>query len=71
MSQTTHFAATKRVLRYLKGIVNYGVFYKRGRASDLVEFTNSDYAADMDDGKNISGYVFQMSGGFAAWSSRK
>ena len=25
-----HFAAAKRVLRYLKGRVDYGVFYRKG-----------------------------------------
>ncbi|KAF2324310.1 hypothetical protein GH714_012249 [Hevea brasiliensis] len=66
-----HFAAVKRILRYLKGTVNYGVFYKRGGASNLVGFTDSDYAGDMYDSKSTSGYVFQMSGGAVAWSSRK
>ncbi|XP_015167265.1 uncharacterized mitochondrial protein AtMg00810-like [Solanum tuberosum] len=66
-----HFAAAKRVLRYLKGTVNYGVFYKRGAASELVGFTDSDYASDMEDSKSTSGYVFMMSGGVVAWSSRK
>jgi len=66
-----HFATTKRVLRYLKGTMNYGVFYKRGGVSDLIGFTNSDYAGDMEDSKSTSGYVFMMSGGAVAWSSRK
>ncbi|KAH0725491.1 hypothetical protein KY284_001356 [Solanum tuberosum] len=66
-----YFAAAKRVLRYLKGMVNYGVFYKRGAASELVGFIDSDYASDMEDSKSTSGYVFKMSGGAVAWSSRK
>jgi len=51
--------------------VNYGVFYKRGGVSDLIGFTDSDYASDMEDNKSTSGYVFMMSGGAVAWSSRK
>ena len=38
-----HFAAAKRVLRYLKGTVDYGVFYRKGGGSDLIGFTDSDY----------------------------
>ena len=30
-----HFAAGKMVLRYLKGTVDYGVFYKKGGVGDL------------------------------------
>ena len=66
-----HFAAAKRILRYLKGTVDYGVFYRKGGVSDLNEFTNSDYTGDMEDNKSTSDYVFMMSGGAVAWSSRK
>ena len=66
-----HFAAAKRVSRYLKGMVDYGVFYRKGRVSDLIGFTNSDYVGDMEDSKSTSGYVFMMSGGAVAWSSSK
>ncbi|KAF2304474.1 hypothetical protein GH714_031884 [Hevea brasiliensis] len=66
-----HFAAIKRVLRYLKGTVNYGLFYRRGGESRLVGYTDSDYAGDIDDSKSTSGYAFLFSGGAVAWSSRK
>ena len=66
-----HFATAKKVLRYLKGTVDYGVFYRKGGVSDLNEFTDSNYAKDMENSKSTSGYVFMMSGGAVAWSSRK
>ena len=66
-----HFAADKRVLRYLKGTVDYGVFYRKGGVSDLIGFTDRDYAWDMEDSKSTSGYVIIMSGEAVAWSSRK
>ncbi|XP_055830802.1 secreted RxLR effector protein 161-like [Solanum dulcamara] len=70
-STKLHVEATKRVLRYLKGTVNYHVFYERGGTSDLLGFTNSDYAGDMEDNKTTSGYVFMMCGSAVTWSSRK
>ena len=66
-----YFAVAKSVLRYLKGTVDYGVFYRKGGISDLIEFTDGDYAGDMKDSKSTSSYVFMMSGGAVAWSSRK
>ncbi|KAA3470481.1 Retrovirus-related Pol polyprotein from transposon TNT 1-94 [Gossypium australe] len=66
-----HFAAAKRVLRYLKGTTDYGVFYKKGGASEMVAYTDSDYAEDKEDSKSTSGYAFMMCGGAVAWSSRK
>ena len=41
-----HFAAAKKILRYLKGTVDYGVFYTKGGVSDLIGFNDSDYAGD-------------------------
>ena len=61
-----HFTAAKRVLRYLKGTVDYGVFYRKGGVSDLNGLTYSDYVNDIEDSKSISGYVFMMSGGAVA-----
>ena len=46
-----HFAAVKSVLRYLKGTVNYGLFYKKGGVSDLIGLVDSDYVGDIEDSK--------------------
>jgi len=64
-----HQQAVKRVLRYLKGTTALGLFYKRG--GNLVAFCDSDYAGDLEDRKSTSGYVFMMSNGLVAWSSKK
>ena len=66
-----HFAAVKRIMRYLKGTMELGIWYKRGGDTGLVGYTDSDYAGDIDDSKSTSGYVFLMGGGAVAWSSRK
>lgn len=66
-----HILAAKRVLRYLKGTIELGMFYERGGEDELVAYTNSDYAGDLDDRKSTSGYVFKLSGGAVAWSSKK
>ena len=55
-----HLVAAKRTLRYLQGTKNFGVFYKKGEKSNLIGFTDSDYAGDQDDRKSTSGYVFMM-----------
>lgn len=66
-----HLQAAKRALRYLKGTVNYGIHYKKGINSELLAFTDSDYAGDLDDRKSTSGYVFLMSSGAVSWCSKK
>lgn len=67
----SHMLAAKRVLRYIKGTVDYGVLYKRGGDDELFGFTDSDYAGDVDDRKSTSGYVFMLGEGAVSWSSRK
>ena len=66
-----HLASAKRILRYLQGTIDYGIFYKKGEKSSLIGFTDSDYAGDQDDRKSTSGYVFMMGSGAISWSSRK
>ncbi|KAF2300482.1 hypothetical protein GH714_013766 [Hevea brasiliensis] len=63
--------AAKRALRYLKGTVNYGIHYKKGGDGELLAFTDSDYAGDMEDMKSTSGYVFLMNSSAVSWCSKK
>ncbi|KAF2300982.1 hypothetical protein GH714_018927 [Hevea brasiliensis] len=66
-----HLQAAKRALRYLKGTVNYGIHYKKGGDGELLAFTDSDYAGDMEDRKSTSGYVFLMNSSAVSWCSKK
>jgi hypothetical protein len=66
-----HHQAIKKIMRYLKGTVNYGLFYKKSERNELVGFSVSDYAGDLDDRKSTSGYVFLLSGAAVSWSSKK
>ena len=66
-----HLLAAKRILRYLQGTKDFGLFYKKGEKSDLIGFVDSDYAGDQDNRKSTSGYVFVLGTGAISWSSRK
>ena len=66
-----HLQAAKRVLRYLKGTTEFGIFYKKGGDDELAAYTNSDYAGDLEDRKSTSDYVFLLSSGAVSWSLRK
>lgn len=58
-----HYQVAKRVLRYLKGTVDYGLFYKKDESNELVGFSDSDYDGDLEDRKSTSGHVFMLSSG--------
>ena len=67
-----HWMGVKRVLRYLKGTINYGIKYSSNKEEkDLVGYCDSDWAGDIDTRKSTSGYVFQLGNSAISWSSRK
>lgn len=66
-----HLSAVKRILRYIKGTFDFGVLYKRGEKSELVGFTDSDYAGDVNDRRSTYAYVFMMGSGSISWASKK
>ncbi|GJT03883.1 retrovirus-related pol polyprotein from transposon TNT 1-94 [Tanacetum coccineum] len=65
-----HLQAIKRILRYIKGTLEYGVMYQ-ARMGGLIGYTDSDYARDTDDRRSTSGYVFMLSNGAVSWLSKK
>ncbi|KAG6404541.1 hypothetical protein SASPL_136790 [Salvia splendens] len=64
---TTHFKAAKRILRYLRGTIDYGLFYSHTNDYKLVGYSDSDWAGDNDDRKSTSGYVFYMGDTAFTW----
>ncbi|KAG8478652.1 hypothetical protein CXB51_028465 [Gossypium anomalum] len=58
-----HFPATKKILCYLQGTSDYGILYKKGVKSNLIGFTDSDFAGDTNDRKSTSGYVIMLGSG--------
>ena len=66
-----HWQATKRILRYVKGTKMFGILYHASEHSDLVGYTDSDWAGSVDDQKSTSGYVFHMGSGAISWASKR
>ncbi|XP_057515578.1 secreted RxLR effector protein 161-like [Amaranthus tricolor] len=69
--QVEHMAAILRILRYLKGTSNKGVFYSKNDNLDLVGYTDADWAGDRDDRKSTSGYFTLVGGNLVTWKSKK
>jgi len=70
--KSSHWLAAKIILRYIKGTIDFGILYKRGRRNaGLVSYTDSNYAGDLDDQKSTSGFAFIMGSGAISWASKK
>ncbi|XP_042753315.1 secreted RxLR effector protein 161-like [Lactuca sativa] len=69
---TLHFQVVKHILRYVKGTVDYGLNYGRGREiEDLVGFTDSDLGGDLVNSKSTSGMIFYLGRNAITWQSQK
>ncbi|XP_074363907.1 secreted RxLR effector protein 161-like [Apium graveolens] len=66
-----HLGAAKRVLRYIKGTVAYGIKYFKGEELKLIGFCDSDWAGCRDDMKSTTGFVFSFDSGAFSWQSKK
>ncbi len=66
-----HWTAVKRILRYLKSTSMLGLLNTKSGESELVGFSDSDWAGDIDDRRSTSGYLFKLSGAPISWRSKK
>ncbi|KAG8488558.1 hypothetical protein CXB51_016286 [Gossypium anomalum] len=66
-----HFKAAKRILRYVKGILNYGVNFEKVKELKLIRYSDSDWAGSIDDMKSTSRYFFTLGSEVFCWSSKK
>ena len=66
----SHFTAVKRILRYLKGTMNYGMRYSPGPL-ELKAFSDADWAVDPNDRRSTTGLVIFLGSNPISWASKK
>ena len=64
----SHLTAARRVLRYLKGTINYGIKYEKSGNARLTGYSDASWA---DDRRSTSGNVFLLANGPVSWFSKK
>ena len=63
--------AAKRVLRYIRGTLSFGLRYQKVSNCKLISYTDSDWAGCADDRKNTSSYAHSLGSGVIPWASKK
>jgi len=63
--------ALKRLLRYLQGTVDYGLLLHRSPSTELVVYTDADWAGCPDTQRSTSGYTVFLGGNLVSWSSTR
>ena len=66
-----HYTAAKRVLRYLRGTVDFGVYFSRMNTIKLKGFCDSDWGGSDEEMVSTSGYCFAIGEGIFCWNSKK
>ena len=68
-----HVKGVKRVLRYIKGTLNYGIRFDKSSDADfkLYGFSDADWAGDVNTRKSTSGYICRIGGATISWKSKR
>ena len=65
-----HWQGVKRVLRYIKGTLNYGLtFTANCDDAILYGYSDADWRGDVETRRSTSGYVFQIQSNTISWCS--
>jgi hypothetical protein len=72
LSQFMEAPKKEHPLRYVSGTLDYGLLYPSGDGGEIniLGFSDSDMAGDIDDSKSTTGVVF-LGGNPVTWSSQK
>ncbi|KAL0539391.1 hypothetical protein IC582_023603 [Cucumis melo] len=67
----TYWQLVKRILRYLKGVLYHGLWFRKSDNMSLVGFADADWASDPDDRKSTSGLCVYFLNNLISWCSKK
>ena len=68
----SHFQAVKRLLRYLKGTIDMGLWFrKQSFPPSITAFSDADWAGCSIDRKSTGGYCIFLGSSLISWSAKK
>ena len=63
--------AAKHVMRYLKGTIDFGLYYDGNHDYRFYGYTDANWAGSISDRKSTSGRYFCLGSAMSSWFSRK
>jgi len=69
--KVSHLNVVKRIIKYVKGKIEYGLSYTNHTNENLVGYCDADWSGCIDDRRNTSGGCFFLRNNPIAWHSKK
>ncbi|XP_021991778.2 uncharacterized mitochondrial protein AtMg00810-like [Helianthus annuus] len=66
-----HYQEVKRILRYLKGTLAFGLHYSRPTHTSLLGYSDADWARCLETRRSTYGYSIFLGGNLISWSAKK
>jgi hypothetical protein len=63
--------AMKHILRYLQGMLDYGLLLRRSSSFDLIVYTDADWTGGPDTCRSTSGYAVFLEDDMVSWSAKR
>ncbi|XP_050920088.1 secreted RxLR effector protein 161-like [Lathyrus oleraceus] len=67
----SHLTVVKRIMKYLKGTTNVGLWYPNGSICNLIGYSDADYAGCKTDRKRTSGTWHILGNALVSWACKK
>ena len=67
----SHLTAVKRILTYLRGTINVGLWYPKSTSISLTGYLDSDFAGCKLDRKSTSGTCHLLGNSLISWACKK
>lgn len=67
----SHWLACKRILRYLRGTNDYGLYFTTQGKLELTGYTDADWASNVNDMTSTGGFCIYLGNNLISWSSKK
>jgi len=66
-----HLSFVKRIIRYLLGTMNIGLWYPKNSTCNLIRYSDSDFAGSKTDRKSTNGTCHFIGSALVSWHSKK
>ena len=68
--QQPHLTTAKNILQYLKGTLDYGIFYSSDDNGELLVYTNADWVGETNSWRSTLDILYKLGSSPIAWFSK-